>query len=445
MKKATIRQTSIRNRLIIGVSFMLLPLVVIAGGAFFFFEQAVNTFEKSENNRLEELFPLDRLEESLRHAYDVIDQVNTINLRQSQGRFIDLSNEIDRRFVDLLNTPSQLAEKRRLLLGIQQEWQQANNQSKRLFRLSGAASVGAIGQQQQPLKNYLANAVNGNSRLINQLINFKSNDNLQRAKNLKQQARFTIMVISAAAIMMAIASALVMARGILKPLKVLNKGVAHFGEGDLSHRIDLKTQDELELLANAINWMADNLEKSQQALIELATMDGLTGVFNRREFNRRLTVEIERSRREGYPVSLLMVDADHFKRINDTYGHQSGDDVLRFLSALIKQEIRPGDLPARYGGEEFAVILPYADSDDAFVVAERLRNLMAAHDVAIQDGQTVKVTASLGCATFPVDAQTEEALIAMADAALYQAKKGGRNRVCLASQEMSASSDVVSH
>jgi two-component system, cell cycle response regulator len=445
MKKVTIRQTSIRNRLIVGVGFMLLPLVVIAGGAFFFFEQAINTIEKSENNRLEELFPLDRLEESLRDAYNVIDQVNAKNLKQSQGRFIDLSKEIDRRFVDLLNTPSQLAEKRRLLLGIEQEWQQANDQSKRLFRLSASASADAVAQRQQPLKNYLSNAASGNGRLINQLINFKSNDNLQRARDLKQQARFTIMIISAAAIMMAIASALVMARGILKPLKVLNRGVAHFGDGDLSHRIDLKTQDELELLANAINWMADNLEKSQQALIELATMDGLTGVFNRREFNRHLTIEIERSRREGHSVSLLMVDADHFKRINDTYGHQSGDDVLRFISALIKQEIRPGDLPARYGGEEFAVILPYADSNDAFVVAERLRNLMAAQDIAIQDGQSVKVTASLGCATFPADAQTEAALMAMADAALYRAKKGGRNRVCLASQEMSASNDFPPH
>ncbi len=440
MKKAPIRQTSIRDRLIVGVGFMLLPLVVISGGAFFFFEQAVNTFEKSENNRLEELFPLDRLETSLRDAYDVIDQVNAKNLRQSQGRFTDLSKEIDQRFVDLLKTPSQLAEKRRLLLGIEQEWQQANDQSKRLFGLSVSVSADSIAQRQQPLKNYLASAANGSSRLINQLINFQSNDNLQRARELKQQTRLTIMIISAVAIMMAIASALVLARGILRPLKILNKGVAHFGDGDLSHRIDLKTQDELELLANTINWMADNLEKSQQALIELATMDGLTGVFNRREFNRRLTIEIERSRREGYPVSLLMVDADHFKRINDTYGHQSGDDVLRFMSALIKQEIRPGDLPARYGGEEFAVILPYADSNDAFVVAERLRNLMAAQDIEIQDGQSVNVTASLGCATFPADAQTEGALMAMADAALYRAKEGGRNRVCLVSQ-MSASND----
>jgi two-component system, cell cycle response regulator len=356
-----------------------------------------------------------------------------------------LSKEIDQKFAILLNTPSQLAEKRRLLLAIEQQWQQAKIQSHRLFQLPASASTDSILQQQQPLKNYLANAANGSSRLINQLINFQTNDNIYRATELKRQARITIMIISAVAILMAIASALILARGILKPLKVLNNGVAQFGDGDLSHRINLKTQDELELLANAINWMADNLEKSQKALIELATMDGLTGIFNRREFNRRLTIEIERSRREGYPVSLLMVDIDHFKKLNDTYGHQSGDDALRHISALIKTEVRPGDLPARYGGEEFIVILPYANSDDAFVVAERLRNLIAAREIAIQDYQKVRVTASLGCATFPVDAQTEQSLIAMADAALYRAKEGGRDQVCLACQGKSASSDFVSN
>jgi diguanylate cyclase (GGDEF)-like protein len=101
---------------------------------------------------------------------------------------------------------------------------------------------------------------------------------------------------------------------------------------------------------------------------------------------------------------------------------------------MIKQAVRPGDQPARYGGEEFAVILPYANQFDAYTMAERLRTVIAARDIAIQEGQTIKVTASLGCATFPMDASTEEMLMAEADNALYQAKRGGRNRVCPASQ-----------
>jgi diguanylate cyclase (GGDEF)-like protein len=184
--------------------------------------------------------------------------------------------------------------------------------------------------------------------------------------------------------------------------------------------------------------MAEQLEQSQQALTELATVDGLTGVFNRREFNRRLSIELERSRREGHSVSLVMVDIDHFKKLNDTYGHQSGDDALRQVSAILKHEVRPGDQPARYGGEEFAVILPYADQTDAYTMAERLRTIIAARDIVIHEGQTIKVTASLGCATFPVDATTEQMLMAEADSALYQAKKGGRNQVCQASKKILA-------
>jgi two-component system, cell cycle response regulator len=432
MHQTPLSKTSIRNRLIIGVGFMLLPLVVIAGGSFFFFERAVGTFENSENHRLEELFPLDRLEDSLTQTDQLIDRLNVHNLRESHGSFVRLSDEIEQTLTVLLNSPSALTEKRRLLLAIQQEWQQARVKSDHLFRLSPSASATVLWQQQQPLKVHLSTAASESRRLSNLLINFQTNDNLHRASELKQQTRFFIALTSGVAIVMAIASASALAQAILKPLKSLNTGVARFGDGDLSHRIDLKTQDELQVLADTINWMAQNLERSQQALTELATVDGLTGVFNRREFNRRLTIEIERSRREGYPISLLMVDIDHFKKLNDTYGHQSGDDALRHVSSLIKAEVRPGDLPARYGGEEFAVILPYADSNDAFVVAERLRNLIAVEDIAIQEGQRVNVTASLGCATFPVDAQTEDALMTMADAALYKAKKNGRNRVCLA-------------
>lgn len=95
--------------------------------------------------------------------------------------------------------------------------------------------------------------------------------------------------------------------------------------------------------------MAEKLEQSQAVLKALATMDGLTRVYNRREFNQRLAAEVERSRRYSYPCSLLMVDIDYFKKLNDTYGHQAGDEALRVTAALIKQEVRPGDQVARYG------------------------------------------------------------------------------------------------
>jgi two-component system, cell cycle response regulator len=443
MQKTASRQTSLRNRLIIGVGAMLLPLAVLAGGSFFFFEEAISTFEKTENKMLEEFFPLDRLERLLMELEELEDRETLNKDRQNQIYRTKSSQEIEQTFTEILNSPSQLTEKRGLLLNIQKEWELVKANENNLLISLKTENITVQQKHKLLVKEHLGGTIHEIRRLKDLLKNFQADDNLRQARELKKRARTITAIVLAIAIMMVILSGLILAQSILKPLKLLNIGVAHFGDGDLSYRIALKTQDEIEQLANTINGMAAKLEQSQQALRELATIDGLTGVSNRREFNRRLTVEIERSRREGHPVSLLMVDIDHFKKLNDTYGHQSGDDALRHFSALIKKEVRPGDLPARYGGEEFAVILPHADRSDVFAVAERLRTLIAAQDIEIQNNQRVKVTASLGCATFPMDAATEESLMAEADAALYKAKKSGRNRVCLAKREYFESSDLI--
>ena len=155
----------------------------------------------------------------------------------------------------------------------------------------------------------------------------------------------------------------------------------------------------------------------------MASTDGLTGIANRLTFNTTLEREVARAARAGEDVSLVLMDIDHFKKLNDTYGHQTGDDVLRRVAATLKVTARVYDTPARYGGEEFAVVLPRTAPDDAMMVAERLREAIAA------SGDDPAVTISAGVATFPLDAADGEALVGRADAALYASKHGGRNRV----------------
>ena len=162
---------------------------------------------------------------------------------------------------------------------------------------------------------------------------------------------------------------------------------------------------------------------------ELAIHDGLTGLYNHREFQRQLQVELERAQRYKHPLSLLMLDIDHFKNFNDKYGHQAGDDVLRALADQMRQEVRAVDYVARYGGEEFVIILPEMAASEALTVAERLRKSIAASTVIISEGQSVNVTVSIGVATFPEDADSKDKLIAVADKALYAAKAAGRNKV----------------
>jgi diguanylate cyclase (GGDEF)-like protein len=155
----------------------------------------------------------------------------------------------------------------------------------------------------------------------------------------------------------------------------------------------------------------------------LAGSDGLTGLPNRRHFEESLERELGRAGRTGQPVNLLILDIDHFKKINDTYGHQTGDAVLRAVSRRLSETIRVGDVVARYGGEEFAIIMPNGDTEDALVLAERIMRAVEQIDIP--------VTVSVGIATYIRHAADGSSLVEAADQALYESKRGGRNRATI--------------
>lgn len=160
--------------------------------------------------------------------------------------------------------------------------------------------------------------------------------------------------------------------------------------------------------------------------------DGLTGLYNHRYFQESLSGELLRSQRFEYPVSLLMIDVDHFKDYNDKYSHPKGDIVLKDISKILKDSLRAYDIPARYGGEELVVILPYTTQEQAVPVAERIRKNVGRHGFpGVQKNEQVTVTVSIGVSTFPLNAKTKSDLINRADQALYLAKSEGRNKVCL--------------
>ncbi len=164
----------------------------------------------------------------------------------------------------------------------------------------------------------------------------------------------------------------------------------------------------------------------------MATTDGLTGVTNRAAFDDLLSAELGRAARQRDDTSLLLLDIDHFKRLNDEHGHLLGDEVLRLVGATLRRVCREYDTAARYGGEEFAVILPATGREEAFEVAERLRKAIAEMPTGLG------VTASLGVASFPLDAADAEALVRAADDALYSSKRNGRNRVTAAALEQAS-------
>lgn len=164
--------------------------------------------------------------------------------------------------------------------------------------------------------------------------------------------------------------------------------------------------------------------EDKDVLIDLALKDGLTGVFNRRYFNELVSLEFNRLKRSPAAFSLLMLDIDNFKKYNDTYGHQKGDQLLRDAAKIFKNAVRLTDVVCRYGGEEFVILLPKTGVGEAKIIAERVR---------MQFSLYLPTTISIGISSVPEDACEPEELIKKADSALYEAKSSGKNKFCTAS------------
>jgi len=184
------------------------------------------------------------------------------------------------------------------------------------------------------------------------------------------------------------------------------------------------------LLSEAAGAVGDLLQAYQRSQRRVFT-DALTDLHNRGSFDHQFTVEVERSRRSGLPLALLFADLDHFKRVNDTYGHDAGDLLLQHVARLFVSHLRLIDYVFRWGGEEFAVLLPATDREEALYTAERLRSVVGTTPCQLTDGRALTVTVSIGVAIFPHSASKGRDLVRAADQALYQAKEAGRNRVQL--------------
>ncbi|MFO7994455.1 MAG: diguanylate cyclase [Marinobacter sp.] len=191
-------------------------------------------------------------------------------------------------------------------------------------------------------------------------------------------------------------------------------------------------EDNGDLVLEGIILDISDRKALEDELSELAIRDPLTGLFNRREMTRLLDEEIARAERYGRALSLLWIDFDHFKTINDDYGHAAGDSVLKVTSALLAGSVRSVDVIGRFGGEEFVILLPEMDRFEARDTAERLRSLISNTPQPLGDGRTVPLTISVGISVFPDNGTDSRALCAAADRAMYQAKSSGRNRVVLA-------------
>ena len=240
-------------------------------------------------------------------------------------------------------------------------------------------------------------------------------------------------------------AAYLLSLSLVRPLDRLTSGAGKVAGGDLEVDVPVSSRSEVGYLTEVFNDMVARLRQGREELAainetlrqknfelhEISIRDSLTGLYNRKHLMETLDKEVSRSQRHSHSFSLLVIDIDHFKKYNDTYGHLAGDEVLRRLAAVFTESIRSSDYAARYGGEEFIIILPETGAGQGVEAVERIRHKMAEERFGGED-ESIKVTISVGVASYPENGEDAETVIRNADAALYEAKELGRNRVVLA-------------
>ncbi|MDX1756191.1 MAG: diguanylate cyclase [Marinobacter sp.] len=248
--------------------------------------------------------------------------------------------------------------------------------------------------------------------------------------------RFDVLALSALvlSLMLGVLGIWIINRSLVSSMRQLSKGAMRFARGDPDHRIEVRIPHELAGVADTFNVMRETILAQQRELEAVAITDELTGLHNLRHFDHALRQELLRAERFAGQFCLILLDIDHFKRFNDTYGHQQGDAVLKQVATLLRETVRRVDVVCRYGGEEFAIIMPNCGVDQCSDAAGRLRRVMADLPIPLDDGTMIAVTGSFGGAVYPEHATSAEGLVRRADVALYEAKRQGRNRVHLADE-----------
>jgi diguanylate cyclase (GGDEF)-like protein len=225
----------------------------------------------------------------------------------------------------------------------------------------------------------------------------------------------------------------------LRKFRALLGAARQMKSGDLNARTGIPYgEEELSQLARAFDDMAGELQQREQKLQEQAISDPLTGLYNRRYLNEFLPRELARSGRSAVPVAVMLIDLDHFKRVNDSSGHEAGDIALRAVADLLRANVRGSDIACRFGGEEFALILPETDAEAAVRRAEGIRVAISKLDLSYSGKPLGRMTASFGLALFPDHAPDTDELLRVADVALYAAKGAGRNRVVVGHRRIEA-------
>lgn len=425
-------QRSIHVRFQSAFALSVLGLLLMAVITIVSSRAILDTYALSVKETRLELMPVHLLQVDLREVDHSAYRYAIEGDRSALNQFTVLAAQVDERLAELAKVELQMGSVEHAHAGVSlpnatKAWEHAKLELKSLFLLEPGSpqSIQAL-KQAHLVIDPIYDAMNEYHHLSMQDLRLR----LQSAQTVGEDAFLVMIGAIVVGLVVLIGMGSFVGRSVLLPIAELREAARKLGERDFSYRIRLhNTSDELGELAKSINMASATLQELYRELERRSTHDGLTGVLNRAAFDERLMAEFKGASRHNRSLSLLMVDIDFFKRVNDTLGHQAGDEVLKSVATILTETTRPGDVVARYGGEEFAVILPETSENSAIAMAERLR--VAVENARIEYGASggVSLTVSVGCASQLPHAGTPKALVKAADAALYCAKDTGRNRV----------------
>lgn len=415
----------VKTRLLFSMVAMIVPQSILAVGSLLYLDSTFTTFNRLIQDPLQEMNLVGRIQVSLLSAANELKGVPPSETTPDKIKRI--ATETDRVYQDAINIEFLQSSQRKAINDSRVEWFSAlgvmretlSSEAKgRIWKESDTARFSVHTANAVVLLDQAYQSAVGEVRGL-----------LASTQRARRDFVLIVVLLIFVSLTIAVVGGVMLARSILIPLKTLEEGASRLGGGDLGHRIAMEGADEFTRLSEAFNAMAGGIQGAHQRLADLAIRDSLTGLHNNGEFHRLLKAEIDRSSRYPHSFAVLMLDIDHFKGINDNFGHPAGDAALRHLAALLASGLRPVDCVARYGGEEFAMILPETALPGAIQVAERLCRTIFESPLKIDTQQTIDMSVSIGLAVFPEHASSGPELIALADHALYEAKRAGRNRV----------------
>lgn len=431
MKRDHTSLLSLRSRFILWQFVVLMPILIATLlHQQYFMPKFVDPLEEIAEEITDEVLQVKSLQLTL-HMSAM--PVNDYLIHGHQHEIEDFSNQrkrVDKDFAIVRAAPFGEEYERQLVEDAWLEWGQAKQLAEELLGIPNPVGLPGAGDKMEQFDRHIYDASNKLEELYRQAYE-EIKEAQEETHEAQAESRWLSSISMTLALLLSLFLGAALARSILHGLTQLRTGASYVAAGHFDRQVPTSGIHELKELADSFNAMATKLHEHDAMLKDLAIHDTLTGLKNRRAFDTRLHEELQRAERYGRSLSLLMMDIDHFKQVNDSFGHQAGDSVLRTIATKITEIIRPADHAYRYGGEEFAIIAPETTIEGAHSLAERIRSVIENTSFPIPCNEDISITISIGISAFPNDTDTQESLIRWADTALYEAKGSGRNRVCI--------------